>query len=55
MSITRMNQPTRDLVLGRYYPLTLDEAHTLIKSGHGKDLINFVSDGPYKYLREVVI
>ena len=55
MSITHEDHSARELVLGRYYPLTSDEAHTLIKAGRGKDLINFVSDGPYKYLREVVI
>ncbi len=54
MSFTN-NQPTRELVLGKYYPLTSDEASTLIRSGQGNDLINFVNDGPYSYLRKVVI
>ena len=54
MSFTN-NQPTRELVLGKYYPLTSDEASTLIRSGKGNDLINFVNDGSYSYLRKVVI
>lgn len=55
MSIMNVNQSARELVLGRYYPLTSDEANTLIRAGRGSDLINFVSDGPYSYLREVMI
>lgn len=50
-----MNDDTRELVLDKYYPLTSDEASTLIRSGKGNDLINFVNDGPYSYLRKVVI
>lgn len=49
------NRPTRELVLGKYYPLTSDEASTLIRSGQGNDMINFVNDGPYSHLRKVVI
>ena len=54
MSITRADH-TRELVLGRYYPLTSDEAAILIKAGHGNDLINFVSDRGYTFLCPVMI
>jgi hypothetical protein len=33
---------TRDLVLGRYYPVTSDEAALLIRKGLGRNLISFV-------------
>lgn len=55
MSIMNTDHSARELVLGRYYPLTSDEGAYLISRGYGKDLINFVSDGPYSYLREVMI
>lgn len=45
---------TRDLVLGRYYPVTSEEAHTLIRKGLGRDLINFVSDRGYSFLYPVM-
>lgn len=45
---------TRDLVLGRYYPVTSDEAAILIRKGLGRDLINFVSDGGYSFLYPVM-
>ena len=41
---------TKDLVLVRYYPITSEEAETLIRKGFGKDLINFVSDRGYTFL-----
>lgn len=41
---------TRGLVLGRYYPITSEEAEILIRKGFGKDLINFVSDRGYTFL-----
>ena len=46
---------TRGLVLGRYYPITSEEAETLIRKGLGKDLINFVSDRGYTLLYLIMI
>lgn len=46
---------TRGLVLGRYYPITYEEAETLIRKGLGKDLINFVSDRGYTFLYLIMI
>ena len=45
---------TRDLVLGRYYPVTSEEAETLIRKGLGRDLINFVSDSGYTHLYPIM-
>lgn len=45
---------TRDLVLGRYYPVTSEEAHTLIRKGFGRDLISFVNDRGYTYLYPIM-
>ena len=45
---------TRELVLGRYYPVTSEEADILIRKGLGRDLINFVSDRGYSFLYPVV-
>ena len=45
---------TRDLVLGRYYPVTSEEAHILIRKGLGRDLISFVNDRGYTYLYPIM-
>ena len=44
---------TREVIFGRYYPITSDEANTLI--GSKNDLISFMNDGPYKYLLDIAI
>lgn len=46
--------PTRELILGRYYTVTSDEANTLIRKGLGRDLIDFVSDEGYSFLYPVM-
>ena len=45
---------TRDLVLGRYYPVTSEEARTLIGKGFGRNLISFVNDRGYTYLYPIM-
>ena len=45
---------TRDLVLGRYYPVTSEEARILIRKGLGRDLISFVNDRGYTYLYPIM-
>ena len=45
---------TREAIFGRYYPLTSDEASTLIRKGLDKDLINFVSDSGYSFLYPIM-
>ena len=45
---------TRDLVLCRYYPVTSEEAHTLIRKGLGRNLISFVNDRGYTYLYPIM-
>ncbi len=54
-NIISCNYSTRGLVLGRYYPITSEEAETLIRKGFGKDLINFVSDHGYTFLYPIMI
>lgn len=49
------NYSTRGLVLGRYYPITSEEAEILVRKGLGKDLINFVSDRGYTFLYLIMI
>lgn len=44
LSEIAINDDTRSVVLGRYYPITSDEVHILIRKGLDKNLINFVSD-----------
>ena len=55
MGITNIDYTTRPIVLGKYYPITNDEAVTLAKRGQDKDLIDFVSDGPYAFLQPIMI
>ena len=47
--------PTRELILGKYYPITPNEVDTFIRKGLGKDLINFVSDRGYTFMYPVAI
>lgn len=54
-NVKPINYSDRELILGKYYPLTFDEGTLLIEAGQGRDLINFVSDGPYKYLWDISI
>lgn len=53
-SMSTYTYSTRDLVLGRYYPVTSEEAHTLIRKGFGRDLISFVNDRGYTYLYPIM-
>ena len=46
---------TRELILGRYYPITSEEAELLSRKGLGKDLINFISDRGYTFLYPIMI
>lgn len=53
-SMSTYTYSTRDLVLGRYYPVTSDEAAILIRKGLGRDLISFVNDRGYTYLYPIM-
>lgn len=54
LSEIAINDDTRSVVLGRYYPITSDEVHILIRKGLDKNLINFVNDNGYSYLYPII-
>ena len=54
LSEIAINDDTRSVVLGRYYSITSDEVHILIRKGLDKNLINFVSDNGYSYLYPIM-
>lgn len=54
LSEIAINDDTRSVVLVRYYPITSDEVHILIRKGLDKNLINFVNDNGYSYLYPIM-
>ena len=54
LSEIAINDDIRSVVLGRYYPITCDEVHILIRKGLDKNLINFVNDNGYSYLYPIM-